>query len=618
MANRDYLFRAKADTSNYDANLAKARQTLNSFQKANYSAGGVIKQMTSQLVVSAAKFASFGAAVSGAMKLTKDAFMASEASVDEWGRTMAASKSLYEGFLTSLNTGDISGFLSRIDQIVSAARAAYDELDKLGSMQTIQAPKVSAQQAEIQRMQAMLRTGRYIAPAAGSGMKASGESGRLLTPQEMKNIQQHLQNGMDNMVSLVGREVKQTGVAIDAIYARFGKELGMSEKEFREGTSSWAAFTKRMELANRYRQWNSENSYIELSTGKRRMATAETNPYAAYKGWDVFRVDGERYKELVQLIQQRDAQAASMYGQQANAYRAINRADSRINGRGGGGGRGGSGSLLEGGVKGLSAFDEETFKTTESLRELREQLSRYRAAADEANNPFDYAQAQKGIRETEEKIKAQPMALQLGIDTESMIEVQSKMEDFAEKLRTQIKPIEIKTTANVQPLRLTAENANKAAEALSSIGTALQSIENPKAQVAGLVMTAIANIATSFSGSLKGTFTPWDWIAAAAAGTATMITTISAIKKATAGTYADGGIVKGNTYSGDQIYGGPFINAGELVLNRAQQSTLASVLQGGGGQGNSSSHPYVSGEQIFLGLNNFLRRSGRGELITSR
>ena len=394
----------------------------------------------------------------------------------------------------------------------------------------------------------------------------------------------------------------------------------MSEKEFREGTSSWAAFTKRMELANRYRQWENANSStsVGMSGGLSVYGSGGSNPYAAYKGWDVFRVDGERYKELVQLIQQRDAQAASMYGQQANAYRAINRADSRINGRGGGGGRGGSGSLLEGGVKGLSAFDEETFKTTESLRELREQLSRYRAAADEANNPFDYAQAQKGIRETEEKIKAQPMALQLGIDTESMIEVQSKMEDFAEKLRTQIKPIEIKTTANVQPLRLTAENANKAAEALSSIGTALQSIENPKAQVAGLVMTAIANIATSFSGSLKGTFTPWDWIAAAAAGTATMITTISAIKKATAGTYADGGIVKGNTYSGDQIYGGPFVNAGELVLNRAQQSTLASVLQGGSGQGGSSSHPYVSGEQIYLGLNNFLRRSGRGELITSR
>lgn len=624
MANKDYLFRAKADTSNYDANLAKARQTLNSFQKANYSAGGVIKQMTSQLVVSAAKFASFGAAVSGAMKLTKDAFMASEASVDEWGRTMAASKSLYEGFLTSLNTGDISGFLSRIDQIVSAARAAYDELDKLGSMQTIQAPKVSAQQAEIQRMQAMLRTGRYIAPAAGSGMKASGESGRLLTPQEMKNIQQHLQNGMDNMVSLVGREVKQTGVAIDAIYARFGKELGMSEKEFREGTSSWAAFTKRMELANRYRQWENANSStsVGMSGGLSVYGSGGSNPYAAYKGWDVFRVDGERYKELVQLIQQRDAQAASMYGQQANAYRAINRADSRINGRGGGGGRGGSGSLLEGGVKGLAALDGVSIRTTESMKDLQDQLSQFREALASATNAAEYNAAAAGISDTQQRIAVQGSAMRLGVSTGSFLDMNKRMND---SLRSQLQPVtfdkvpEEIINQHEQAAKEVAGSWQDAAQAVNSVGSALAGLKSPAARVAGIVGQAIANIALGFSKAMdkEGDKGVWFWIASAASGLATMISTISAIKSATSG-YADGGIVKGNTYSGDQIYGGAFVNAGELVLNRAQQSTLASALQGGGSQGGSNSQPYVSGEQIYLGLNNYLARSGRGELITTR
>jgi hypothetical protein len=624
MANRDYLFRAKADTSNYDANLAKASQTLNKFQKENYSAGGVIKQMTSQLVVSAAKFASFGAAVSGAMKLTKDAFMASEASVDEWGRTMAASKSLYEGFLTSLNTGDISGFLSRIDQIVSAARAAYDELDKLGSMQTIQAPKVSAQQAEIQRMQAMLRTGRYIAPAAGSGMKASGESGRLLTPQEMKNIQQHLQNGMDNMVSLVGREVKQTGVAIDAIYARFGKELGMSEKEFREGTSSWAAFTKRMELANRYRQWENANSStsVGMSGGLSVYGSGGSNPYAAYKGWDVFRVDGERYKELVQLIQQRDAQAASMYGQQANAYRAINRADSRINGRGGGGGRGGSGSLLEGGVKGLAALDGVSIRTTESMKDLQDQLSQFREALASATNAAEYNAAAAGISDTQQRIAVQGSAMRLGVSTGSFLDMNKRMND---SLRSQLQPItfdkvpEEIINQHEQAAKEVAGSWQDAAQAVNSVGSALAGLKSPAARVAGIVGQAIANIALGFSKAMdkEGDKGVWFWIASAASGLATMISTISAIKSATSG-YADGGIVKGNTYSGDQIYGGAFVNAGELVLNRAQQSTLASALQGGGSQGGSNSQPYVSGEQIYLGLNNYLARSGRGELITTR
>ena len=628
MANRDYLFRAKADTSNYDANLAKASQTLNKFQKENYSAGGVIKQMTSQLVVSAAKFASFGAAVSGAMKLTKDAFMASEASVDEWGRTMAASKSLYEGFLTSLNTGDISGFLSRIDQIVSAARAAYDELDKLGSMQTIQAPKVSAQQAEIQRMQAMLRTGRYIAPAAGSGMKASGESGRLLTPQEMKNIQQHLQNGMDNMVSLVGREVKQTGVAIDAIYARFGKELGMSEKEFREGTSSWAAFTKRLQGAEQYRKWQRENSSVDLSTGKL-INSGGSNPYAAYKGWDVFRVDGERYKELVQLIQQRDAQAASMYGQQANAYRAINRADSRINGRGGGGGRGGSGSVtyVDAGIKGVADFGVEAVRTSSSIKELRDQLSQYQAALMGATNAADYRAASAGISSTSQKLAWAGSAMALGVDVDDLV---TQINDALDAARGQIKPLNIVEVPADEMQRHAAAVAKdgqdtqaawqSAAAAINSAGNALSSLDNPSAKIAGLIGQAVANIALGFAQAaaspatgVKGVF---GWIAAATAGLATMTATISQIKSVTSG-YAEGGIVKGNTYSGDQIYSGAFVNAGELVLNKAQQSTLASALSGGG-QGNSSSQPYVSGEQIFLGLNNYLRRSGRGELITSR
>jgi hypothetical protein len=94
-----------------------------------------------------------------------------------------------------------------------------------------------------------------------------------------------------------------------------------------------------------------------------------------------------------------------------------------------------------------------------------------------------------------------------------------------------------------------------------------------------------------------------------------MISTISSIHSATG--YAQGGIVKGNTYSGDQIYGGAaMVNAGELVLNRAQQSTLAAQLGSGGDS--QPVRPYVSGEQIFLGLNSYLKRSGRGEIMTSK
>lgn len=82
---------------------------------------------------------------------------------------------------------------------------------------------------------------------------------------------------------------------------------------------------------------------------------------------------------------------------------------------------------------------------------------------------------------------------------------------------------------------------------------------------------------------------------------------------------AGGYFIPGNYNSADQIFAGnAWVNSGELVLNKAQQGNLASQLtaaERGNGQGGT---PYVDGEKIFLGINNFLRRSGRGEIVTSR
>jgi hypothetical protein len=93
-----------------------------------------------------------------------------------------------------------------------------------------------------------------------------------------------------------------------------------------------------------------------------------------------------------------------------------------------------------------------------------------------------------------------------------------------------------------------------------------------------------------------------------------MVSTIATIHSATG--YAQGGIVKGNSYSGDNIYGGPdaMVNAGELVLTKAQQNTLAQNLQGGGG--NLRLDGVISGESIHIVHNRYLKRTGQGEIVT--
>ena len=195
----------------------------------------------------------------------------------------------------------------------------------------------------------------------------------------------------------------------------------------------------------------------------------------------------------------------------------------------------------------------------------------------------------------------------------------------AELQKLQIEPIKINfDTGEVKAAKdIGAAMANEyksAASAIGQLGAAMSSIEDPAAKVFGIVAQAIATVAQTFAASLKGTVTPWDWIAAAAAGTATMISTISAIKSATAtsaGKYAEGGIVPGNSFNGDMLTAN--VNSGELILNRAQQNTIAQQLQEPQKEtGVGNRQPYVNGEQIFLGLNAYLTRIGRGELVTSK
>lgn len=160
-----------------------------------------------------------------------------------------------------------------------------------------------------------------------------------------------------------------------------------------------------------------------------------------------------------------------------------------------------------------------------------------------------------------------------------------------------------------------AKNWSKAGQAIQGVGSAMAQIEDPAARVAGTIAQAIASIALGAGEAIArgGKLGPWGWIAAAATVTATMLSTIAAVRSATShaqGGLIDGRTVGGNSYSGDSVV--TRLNSGELVLNRAQQGNLASQLEDRGGYGGSTS--YVSGENIYIALNAYMRRRGLGEI----
>ena len=633
--------------------LDDVTRSLSDTKQEGGATSGIMEQLAGKFTISldAVKLFNVGLqATQAVLGVAKDAFFASEANVDEWGRIVDSSKSLYEGFLNSINNGDISGFLGRIDQIVTAARAAYDELDRLGTMKTIQAPAISAQQTENERMRMMIQTGRYIAP--NDGRRAAMANGAVLSPDQIKRLEQRLQSGMNNVVKLVGNEVKQTSKAIDAIYNRQAKEIGMSVSEFRRGTSSMAEFDRRIEGARNYRQWQQDHSYVDQSTG-RLVAPRTGNPYAQFKGWDVFRVDGQRYNDLVQLIRQRDQQAGQSYSMQSQAYRTMNRAEG-ITLRQIMGGTGGSG-----GGKNVATTKQEIEAVTGSIdaqaKKVQELQKAWRAAADD---------------DSRQKIKKQIEEAQFELDklegkTSGIPQMNYGLGDLAGKqgsgmfqdplfkqtsydasnefssaiAHQQWKLSDDAIAAVAETFKAQAEQGKKEidiserlSKTLSGVSTILSGIEQigfdvPKEVkevinvIQGLmsivqgVQTVVSVFATT--SQTANTTAVTALTAAVTANTAALAANsiASAIPFAGGGVvHAANGYVGGNHYSGDLVPA--FLNSGELVLNRAQQGVLASDLNNSNGP--MQLEAVITGEQLRLVLNNNGRRTGRGEIITTK
>jgi hypothetical protein len=573
------------------AQLDTATQSLQSNGEAGKGTSGILEVLKDKFTINIDALTLFNKGLQVAevaLNVAKDAFFASEATVDEWGRIVDSSKSLYEGFLTALNTGDISGYLGRIDEIVQAARTAYNELDRLGTMKTIQGPKMSAQQTENERMRMMIQTGRYIAPV--DGRRASMKDGQLLTPEQIRGLETKLQNGMKTVVSLVGNEVKQTGKAIDAVYNRQAKELGLSLKEFRKGTSSMAEFDKRIAGYEQYQKWREQHTTIDIKSG--RETVARGNPFEQFAKWGTFRVDGQRYNDLVRLIQQRDQQASQAYSMQSQAYRTMNRAEGvtvskLMRGETTGGATGGRGGGSRGGFD-LSKIAFDPNKAALS--------------------------AMKGV-------ETGPSEIWKAI-TEGAKESTSSVEDLAKAFEELNAVQGVTSGEGVKDSSEMAKSWSNAGTAISAVGSAMSQIEDPAAKVMATVAQAIATIALTYAKSLEGTFTPWDWIAGAASGLAMMINVISAIHSSTG--YAQGGVIKGNSYSGDNIGGmvdggaGGFVglNAGEVVLNAAQQNTLAQNLSGN----LRSIHVVgkISGTDIILSADRTLMTQGKQLAVWGR
>lgn len=242
---------------------------------------------------------------------------------------------------------------------------------------------------------------------------------------------------------------------------------------------------------------------------------------------------------------------------------------------------------IEQNTSSLSLLGEQTTQTTELFKVRNEE----KLVQGGISLPMSYSKT--------EGVNLNPFSLP---DTSTMRdELQTKIEEVAEEINSN--PIKIQPF-EPEPIKYDYEgkfsdmeqNANKASVAFGNLSnmftnmsTAFESDALGKAAVGVSVAASIAQVIATFANALKGTVSPWDWIAAAAAGTATLVATVTSIKSIAK--FADGGIVSSSSSVGDQNL--IRVNGGEMILNNTQQQSLFSMINSGSIQGTSNQQSNV-------------------------
>ena len=209
---------------------------------------------------------------------------------------------------------------------------------------------------------------------------------------------------------------------------------------------------------------------------------------------------------------------------------------------------------------------------------------------------------------------------------ERMKEQTSVVEDLTEAFKKLNKAEGVEPSENKKKRSKRGNNPylqyNEDGTTTTSLNVVMGGIANGMNQM----VSGMESLGVEIPEGIKGAINAIQGVSTILTGIATTVLAIEAISTANlfklfsngGVVHAANGYVSGTTYSGDQIPA--MLNAGEVVLNRSQAGVLAASLQavGQSGEGGGDGKPYVSGEMIWLGLTNYLNRSGRGEIVTSK
>lgn len=537
------------------------------------------------IVAMAKKLAPAISAGAAAMKVAQTAMQENQRFTDEWARITESAKATYESFVDSLVNADFSYFFENMGHIVEAAREAADALDNLDTTKIFSDLALSQIQLDASKYRYTLRS-----KSSTEEEKAAAREGLIATrDRQMQNALDNKDANMQAFASKLANYVSRKG------YAASASDFVETGADGRLQAKKGSLFEKYYGDLATYRKWDA--IYKEEIAARKKTYTSidpKTGAIVRMRGWG--NMSDAAFEELRAFLELSDDKLKEVFGYYESGLNDLRQvydamaSDSRYISAGvasatkGGGSAGSSAKVYEEGSIGW--LEERIAKYREDLKAATAQL-----AMDEANYWIArYERELEPLKKASESFSgATQGAIGSGIGLQGLSSY-GAMKTTNLALFSSKPAVKGEVEANEDLV----DSAEIATEGLALVSDSLNTL-GLTGKIADVGLKKTINFmgrALSFVGGIIG----------GGVGKALQI------GGGIVGSFDSGGIVGGTSYRGDKLPA--MVNSREMILNATQQKQLFDMINGGASGANTAT-VVVRGEDTYISLRNYGRRTGK-------
>ena len=589
----DIITRLLLKTNDFDANLNRAKGSVNSFQ-------GGISSMAKTAGAGIMKFAgTIGVAV-GAYEGFNKLMNSSQTLSDAYNRTIEGLKGTVDNFFYSIGSGDWTPFFNGLDETIRKAREAYNAMDQLGNTKMSYGYFNMKNQAEFQKQITILKDKDSTEAQKDEAQKRLDD----VLKDQWEIVDQLGRRSTEAVQALVAASTGISAadvsmVSVDRV-SRFDVSA-MGDAEKKQAEKEYQYF-KNVEAALR-KKYTKVETVMTGAGMNRSWSTVKTLDYESYNKAMAPMI--AKYQDAIvyngMLVKESDEWLKKLYGIRSEAFAAEQAYESMTKTANRASQASGKDSKEDKDEKPLKDtlawYDAEISRLNKKLS--KETTMQARATVQAAINELEKKKVNIKIVVEQEVFKGKYGDMKGGLPSINRPgdQIGLKHNDKGFKLPKFESPIKKEDIDLNQQYadslgligsvmgNLSGITNNSTTSWINWGAGVFQSIAQAIPSIVSLTTALTAKAAAEAAGS-AASIPVVGWVAAGAAALS-VVATMASIPK-----FANGGIVPGISFAGDKVPA--MLNSGEMILNGSQQANLFKMLNSKLYSGLDVSRPNIS------------------------